>query len=221
MKGHIHPKSRTPLNALAQSAIEHSSNRVLVPNEHLIHAGDYLRYAYIVVTGTLKSYITYRNGGCQITGFHISGDIIGHESLLNVPSARSVVALDTSCVTRLGSPATQLTNTASRTLTEDMYAEIQRLTHQLHLERESRTSTRLASFLLDYSQSLAERGYNQYDFFLPMRRRDLASYLGLATETLSRLFTRLRDQAIIRISNSHVVILDLKRLEAASARTEL
>ena len=190
----------------------HSANRILRRNEHLIHAGDQLKQAYVVVSGVLKSYVNYENGDSQVLGFHIPGDIIGHESLTRGRSFCGVVALDTSSVRRLDSAD----ETASQALIESMQSEIQRLTRQLHLERECSTAARLATFLLDYAESQAERGYSRYEFILPMGRRDLAGYLGLATETLSRVFSRFRDQDILKVSTNHVTILDPVRLEAAS-----
>lgn len=189
-----------------------STNRILRRNEHLIHAGDQVRHAYVVVSGVLKSYINYENGDSQVLGFHIPGDIIGHESLINGRSFCGVLALDTSSVRRIESVG----EATSQALIESMHNEIQRLTRQLHLERECSTAARLATFLMDYSESQAERGYSRYEFILPMGRRDLAGYLGLATETLSRVFSRFRDQGILRVSTNHVTILDPARLEAAS-----
>lgn len=189
-----------------------STNRILRRNEHLIHAGDPVKHAYVVVSGVLKSYINYENGDSQVLGFHIPGDIIGFESLTNARSFCGVLALDTSSVRRLEIVG----ETTSQALIESMHSEIQRLTRQLHLERECSTAARLATFLLDYSQSQAERGYSRHEFILPMGRRDLAGYLGLATETLSRVFSRFRDQGILRVSTNHVTILDPAALAAAS-----
>ena len=201
-----------PCAADAQSAEARSANRILRRNEHLIHAGDQIKHAYVVVSGVLKSYINYENGDSQVLGFHIPGDIIGHESLMQGRSFCGVIALDTSSVRRLEATS----GATSQALVESMHSEIQRLTRQLHLERECSTAARLATFLLDYSESQAQRGYCRYEFILPMGRRDLAGYLGLATETLSRVFSRFRDQGILRVNTNHVIILDPTKLEAAS-----
>jgi len=217
MNGYAQAQSENLQNPFAtdeQGAAARSANRILRRNEHLIHAGDQIKHAYVVVSGVLKSYINYENGDSQVLGFHIPGDIIGHESLINGRSLCGVIALDTSSVKRL-----QATNdTASHALINSMQSEIQRLTRQLHLERECSTAARLATFLLDYSESQAQRGYSRYEFILPMGRRDLAGYLGLATETLSRVFSRFREQGILGVSTNHVTILDPARLEAASGK---
>ena len=199
----------------AETGVARTPNRILRRNAHLIHAGDPIRHAYVVVSGVLKSYINYENGDSQVLGFHIPGDIIGHEALIEERSFCGVIALDTSSVRKLDTAS----HIASSALIESMHSEIKRLTRQLHLERECSTAARLATFLLDYSESQAQRGYSRYEFILPMGRRDLAGYLGLATETLSRVFSRFRDQGILKVSTNHVVILDPVRLEAASGTT--
>ncbi|TVP58596.1 MAG: Crp/Fnr family transcriptional regulator [Halomonadaceae bacterium] len=188
-----------------------SDTRLLRRNQYLIHEGDLVERACIVVSGALKSHINYCNGDSQVLGFHIPGDIIGHEALIHGPAFCSVIALDTSCVQFL-----DVSDAAtSEILIENMHNEIQRLTRQLHLERDYSTSARLATFLLDYSQSQVESGYSRYEFILPMGRRDLAGYLGLAVETLSRVFSRFRDQGVLSVNTNHVHILDPERLEAA------
>ncbi|TDT41438.1 Crp/Fnr family transcriptional regulator [Halospina denitrificans] len=215
MNGYAQAESGTLSHSLTSQGgmnAARSTNRILRRNEHLIHAGDQVRHAHVVVSGVLKSYINYENGDSQVLGFHIPGDIIGHESLINGRSFCGVLALDTSSVRRLETVG----ETTSQALIESMHSEIQRLTRQLHLERECSTAARLATFLMDYSESQAQRGYCRYEFILPMGRRDLAGYLGLATETLSRVFSRFRDQGILRVSTNHVTILDPARLEAAS-----
>ena len=224
MSGHEH-QSRAwhdaePASSREEGTPDRTASRIIRRNEHLIRPGDQVSHAYIVVSGALKSYVNYENGDNQVVGFHNPGDIIGYESLLNGRSFCAIIALDTSCIRCLDSAESrkeqQKPDSTFQPLIQEMYSEIQRLTRQLYLERESSTSARLATFLLDYSQSQAERGYSRNEFILPMGRRDLASYLGLATETLSRAFSRFRDQGILRVSTNHVVILDLQGLETAS-----
>ena len=196
------------------------ANWILRRDQHLFHAGDRLTDAYVVIGGALKSCINYRNGDCQILGFHIPGDIVGYESLINGCSSCSVIALDTSCVRQLGLTRSDNTHQTlspiPRTIIESMSGEIQQLRRQLHQERHCKTDARFAAFLLDYSHCQAERGFSRYAFRLPMARRDLAAYLGVATETLSRLFTRFRDQGLIRVNDNQLTILNPERLQSIS-----
>ena len=74
-------------------------------------------------------------------------------------------------------------------------------------------SEKLASFLLLLSSRAKRRHARQNELFLPMSRNDIGDHLGLTTESVSRCFTRLRKQKIIRLDAAHTIaILDRERL---------
>jgi CRP/FNR family transcriptional regulator len=65
---------------------------------------------------------------------------------------------------------------------------------------------------LSLSERFRRRGFSATDFFLSMSRQEIGSYLGLALETVSRLFTRFQDEKILKVERKHVQILDIERL---------
>jgi CRP/FNR family transcriptional regulator len=71
---------------------------------------------------------------------------------------------------------------------------------------------RLATFLLSLSSRLHERGFSAHEFNLSMSRHDIANYLGLAVETVSRLFTRFQEEGLLEVERRHITIRDLDRL---------
>jgi CRP/FNR family transcriptional regulator, anaerobic regulatory protein len=71
---------------------------------------------------------------------------------------------------------------------------------------------RLISFLLQLSARYAKRGLSPSHFMLPMSRKDIANYLGLTSETVSRLFTRFREQGLIAGRGHEVRLLDMERM---------
>ena len=79
---------------------------------------------------------------------------------------------------------------------------------------------RLAGFLVDMAQRRQRQGQDDSEVILPMTRTDIADYLGLTVETVSRSFTRLRQEGSISTDDPHHVRLrDRKRLDAlAEAR---
>ena len=86
------------------------------------------------------------------------------------------------------------------------------------LATEHSAEERLAGFLLGLSRRYARRGLVPTLLTLPMPRRDIASHLRLATETISRLFARFQEEGILAVRRREVEILDfnaLKRLGAA------
>jgi CRP/FNR family transcriptional regulator len=63
------------------------------------------------------------------------------------------------------------------------------------------------------SQRLSKRGLSPTDFYLSMSRHEIGNYLGLAVETVSRLFTRFQDEGLVKVDRKHVEILDLPTIE--------
>jgi CRP/FNR family transcriptional regulator len=75
-----------------------------------------------------------------------------------------------------------------------------------------RAEERLAAFLLNLGQRLAARGYSASEFNLRMTREELGSYLGLKLETVSRVFSRFQDDALIAVQQKHIQIKDAEGL---------
>ncbi|TVS10373.1 MAG: Crp/Fnr family transcriptional regulator [Gammaproteobacteria bacterium] len=213
------PTSRRfrPVDGAAQAdehrgpVLRERANRILRRDEHLFHTGDTVHQTYLVVAGFLKSYVLHENGEEQILDFHQPGDVVGIEAMFGQPICGSVVALDTSSVRTLSLPdpaETFVSRQSDATLMlASMHRAMRRLTERLHMVVHP-TGQRLARYLLEFADAQARRGCSRRELRLPMRRRDLASYLGLATETLSRTFTRLQQQGLIKVANHEVTLLD-------------
>jgi CRP/FNR family transcriptional regulator len=71
---------------------------------------------------------------------------------------------------------------------------------------------RFSTFLLDISERMAQSGYSREEFKLCMSRTDIANYLCLALETISRLFTQLQAEGIIKVDRRDLQILDIEAL---------
>jgi CRP/FNR family transcriptional regulator len=72
---------------------------------------------------------------------------------------------------------------------------------------------KLATFLLSLSRRFQDRGFSARDFQLSMSRGDIANHLGLAVETVSRLFTRFQDEGLIAAEHKTVSLLDTDKLQ--------
>ena len=72
--------------------------------------------------------------------------------------------------------------------------------------------SRLASFLVSLSKRLGSRGFSKTEFNLVMSRHDIANYLGLAAETVSRLISKFQEAGILEVNRRRVVIRDVKAL---------
>jgi len=77
---------------------------------------------------------------------------------------------------------------------------------------------RIARLLLSLSARFAKRGYSATEFNLNMSRRDMASHLRLATETISRVLARFQHAGIINVNRKKMAILDMDEIQKIARR---
>ena len=184
--------------------------------ESLFAAGDEFKAIYAVRSGFFKSRLVDGEGREQVTGFFMSGELLGLDGIGSGRYNGAAIALEDSEVCVL-----------PYALIEEMAQKSQALQRQLHavLAREivrdhgvmmllgsMRAEERLATFLLNLSKRFTARGYSPSDFHLRMTREEIGSYLGLKLETVSRLFSRFHDDGLIEVQQKHVRILDIAGL---------
>ncbi len=185
--------------------------------EHLFRPGDTLRALYAVKSGSVKVYKPMADGDEQIVGFHFPGELIGLDGLATNSHTCAAAALETTAICEF--PVTQLHEMCHNY--PPVRQELNRLlgTHLTHLRNmlllvgRKSAEGRLAGFLLDLSGRLKTRGYSPCQFYLSMSRLDIANYLGLAVETVSRVFSRFQDEGLLSVQLRHVYIQDLDRLQ--------
>ena len=192
--------------------IVHKS-RPIQRGEHIFRAGDEFRSVASVRSGCFKSYVINTDGEEQVLGFHLPGEIIGLDAVHSGTHLANVVALDTSGVCALNfESVTEM----ARHLPE-LQAELFRVMSQQIAELESNAGDltadqRIARFLVSLSRRFARRGYSSTEFNLSMSRRDIASHLRLATETVSRVLARFQDGGVVAVNRKNIVILDAAAL---------
>lgn len=184
-------------------------SRPLHKHEYLIRAGDPVQHVYAVRSGAFKTYLLNPDGIEQIIGFHLPSELIGLDAIGVERYPSYCLALETSMVCAI--PLHQLEELAGlipglrKQLLHIMSRELnQEHEYQRHV-RES-AEQRLAAFLLNLSARYSKRGLSASNFVLPMNRSEIGNYLGMTTETVSRLFTRLRELNLV-VSNGHEVRL--------------
>lgn len=195
-------------------------SRVLRKHEKLVSDGDGFKYLYAVRSGAIKTYKTTETGEEQITDFCLPGDIIGLDAIHSGRFNCHAVALDTSSVCALDfgeierlcekSPAFR------RAFFNRLSAGIVRNDDFLVSMGTRDAYQRLAAFLVTLIEYYGSHGYSKVEFVLPMSRADIADYLNLAVETVSRLFSRLQTEKCIRIKRSAVTVMDLRSLYKAA-----
>ena len=184
--------------------------------EYIYRAGARFIALFAVRTGAVKSLRGTQDGEEQIVGFHLPGEIFGLDGIGNDRYETSAVALESTAVCQI--PFARMTelrlvlpslNTHLLKLMSEELAEDQRL----HILLSKRTAEeRIATVLVRLSSRFLRRHLSPTRFRLPMSRADLGNYLGLVTETVSRVLTRLQRQGVIRVDLREIEILDLPRL---------
>jgi CRP/FNR family transcriptional regulator len=182
--------------------------------EHICRTGDRFHSIAAVRSGCFKSYVIDHEGNEQVLGFHLPGEIIGMDAIHTSTHLSSVVALDTSVVCGLG--FNSVSELARRL--PGLQTELFRVMSEQISELESNAGDlsadqRIARFLLSVSRRFARRGYSDKEFNLAMSRKEIASYLRLATETVSRVLARFQEAESIAVKRKNVVIRDLQALE--------
>lgn len=190
--------------------------RPLRRGEYLYRAEDPFRAIYAVRAGAIKTTVLSINGEEQITGFHLSGEILGLDAINSGRHPCSAQALETTSVCEI--PFDNLEYLATKipglqqSLLRIMSKEIFKDHELLYAVAKRSADERLAIVLLSFSNRFGRRGLSRTRFRLPMSRAELSNYLGLAPETMSRLFRRFQEQGLITASGKEIALQDIGAL---------
>ncbi len=190
--------------------------RPLHRGEYLFCQGDRLKSLYAVRSGSFKTYSLGEDGSEKILGFHLPGELLGLAGLGHGEYRATASALETASICTIPFDGLQ-----------DLADHLPSLNHQLHKIMSQRISRdqeallllgdksaheRLATFLLNISSRFVERGFSASEFNLSMSRQDIANYLGLTLETISRTFSQFQRDGILDVDRRLIRIVDRGRL---------
>jgi CRP/FNR family transcriptional regulator len=193
------------------------ARRKIKRQQSLYRTGDFFEAIYAIRTGSFKTDVLLEDGREQVTGFQMTGEILGLDGISTEIHSCNAVALEDSEVCVI--PYTKL---------EELARVVDGLQHQFHkvMSREivrdhgvmmllgsMRAEERLAAFLLNMSQRFTVRGFSPAEFHLRMTREEIGSYLGLKLETVSRAFSRFQDEGLVAVQQKHIRILDSNGLK--------
>jgi CRP/FNR family transcriptional regulator len=194
-------------------------SRPIQPGEHLFRAGDEFRSVASVRTGCFKSYVIDHEGQEQVLGFHLPGEIIGLDAIHSCKHVANVVALDTSAVCGLTFDTVSQMARHMPELQHELFRVMsQRISELETIAGDLSADERIAMFLLSLSERFSRRGYSDKEFILAMSRRDIASYLRLATETVSRVLARFQKAGVVKVDRKQVQILDIDELKVIARK---
>lgn len=184
--------------------------------DYLFHQNDPFKAIYAVRSGSVKTYSLLDDGGEQITGFLLPGEIAGLDAINSSRHPCYAKALETTSVCEI--PYERLEELIGAL--PSLRSQVLRLMSKEILEDEKLVTllgkktaeARLATLLISLSQRFKARGFSAHEFQLSMSRGDIGNFLGLAVETVSRLFTRYQEQGWITIEGKFVHLRQIDAL---------
>jgi len=191
--------------------------RRVLRGQHIYRNGDPFEAIYAIKTGFFKTDVLLEDGREQVTGFQMTGEVLGLDGIGTEKHTCNATALEDSEICVI--PFSDL---------ENYSREIGALQHHFHkvMSREivrdhgvmmllgiMRAEERLAAFLLNLSQRFTARGFSAIDFNLRMTRNEIGSYLGLKLETVSRAFSKFQEDGLITVHQKHIRILNVAGLK--------
>lgn len=171
---------------------------------------------FVVKSGAVKTVLASERGDEKILGFYLPGEMFGLDGISRGSYSCTAVALERSSVCEIPFPRL-----------EELARELPHLQHHLFrvMSREitgaeelgmllskNTAEERIISLILTLSSRHSRRKLSPTSFRLPMPRGDIANFLGLAVETVSRVLTRLQKQKWLTLSGRNVEIHDLDAL---------
>lgn len=190
--------------------------RTVERGERLFRIGDPLASVYVARDGAFKTVSISEDGEEQVVGFHLPGELIGLDALGEGAHRCEAIALSTANVCDV--PFDQLTVVAAHlpSLQQQLLRVIghsldRDLDHMGMLVRRQ-ANERIALFLHGLGERFRQIGQSSVSFKLPMSREDIARFLGLALETVSRGFTRLQEDGVIDVHGRRVEVLASEEL---------
>jgi CRP/FNR family transcriptional regulator, anaerobic regulatory protein len=198
--------------------------RAFARGERLFRLGDPLTVVFVARDGAFKSVGISEDGEEQVLGFHLPGELIGLDAFGTGEHRCEGVALTAGNVCEI--PYDQLSTVAAQvpSLQQQLYRLIgqsaDRDQDHMGMLVRRQANERIALFLHSLGERYRTAGHSDRQFQLPMSREDIARFLGLALETVSRGFTRLQEDGIIAVTGRHVEIVDAVALSRLAHHLE-
>jgi CRP/FNR family transcriptional regulator len=182
----------------------------LQKNQALYSAGDAFNCLYAIRAGAVKVYSFSDQGEEMIHGFYLPGDVVGLDALAGRVHTFNAVALDVTSVCAL--PFSELSKLSvsiphlSQQVLTIMSKEV--VDGRLHSEMLTKKSAdqRVAQFIWSMAERYRSRGYHHLQFRLSILHRDVATYLALTPETVSRILAKFHQENILTWKKKEVQI---------------
>lgn len=184
-------------------------------NQIIINEGSTFLKLYIIHSGAVKTYVTI-NGNKQINGFYLPGDIIGLDSFNTKKYNNTVETLTETFICEISFDELMqvvMENHCARDMLFNLMSE-EILNYQklILCYSQKKAEEKLATFIYSLYLRYAHRGHTSLNLKLAMSRNDIANYLGLTIETISRILTHMQELNILFAKGKYITIKNLSAL---------
>lgn len=178
--------------------------RILHAGDHLYQAGDPFVSLHVLNTGFVKVVNLAADGREQMVGMHFRGDWLGFDGIASGRHRCDAVALDTGEVWTIRYDDLIAASAQEPRLMSELHAAMSR---EIGRDRDSMLAlttlpadARVADFLRQWAEALAERGLRNDQITLRLTRAEIGNYLGMTLESVSRALSRMARASVIRFA---------------------
>ncbi len=193
--------------------------------EILFCSGEPFTYLYAIRSGSVKTFVATEDGRVQVTGLRVPGQVLGLSAIEPKAYTCGAIALESTSVCKI---VVERLDEIAATVPGIHYQMMRIMSTEIMHDEElmlllgaRSADERFAAFLMELSARFAKRNFSATRFNLTMSRGDIGNYLGLAEETVCRLFARFRQQRMITVKRRQVELNDLDRLRELATRAEV
>ena len=193
-----------------------SRKKKISKDQILFDAGEEFRGIFAVKSGTFKTVIPLTGDRAQIVDFHIPGELIGLDAINAETYLHRVVAAENSSICEMDLEVLKKLEGKFTDFQASLILALARKVrldqHQALLISAKSAEQRLAVFLTGLSSRLQMHGLPTNQFRLPVSRKEIANYLGMATETVIRTFKAFEQKGLIETQARNIKLIKNKEL---------
>lgn len=202
--------TKADMQQLETSIVKQESHN---KSDFLVRNNDKLKHLYAVRAGAFKSVKIDDEGNQRILDFHLPGELIGLDCLANGKYHYDIIALENSSTCDVSKEKLFELASHSKNLQSHMFNLMsKRLNDYQKFNTQAHADERVAVFLLAIFTRYKNCGFSKDSFELPMSRNDIGDFLGLASETVTRIMKKFEKEKLISISNRVVKIINEAKL---------
>ncbi|MBF0427287.1 MAG: helix-turn-helix domain-containing protein [Magnetococcales bacterium] len=197
-----------------------SKRQPVAKGEMIFRSDQPFHGVYAVKSGSFKSYSLIDDQNEMIAGFYLPGELLGLDAIHSKIYGYNAIALEKSSVCLMPFNHLESLGEHLRSFQEQVIKilsdQIRQDQKQTLMAGRKTAEERLSAFLLNLTERYARHGFTANEFRLPMLQSDIANYLGLSMETVSRTMRKFYKMEILSIKGKRIAILNPTCLQSIS-----